>query len=1399
MQAFLIKTLLFQKVNGSYLLGILLMLLLSSPVFAQDGLLNDDFSSGNTNGWVASTPGASGALANGQLVITMALQSSGKYRGDFRKDGGVTFHAGNYPIVAIRFKKPPASNFFFDTNLGSYNNTNNNGTKIPMDTGNIYYWDLSVGKLGTTTLSTTAPTTLSLFQFKLADVVLTQAELAANDISFEIDWVKTFRSVTELRTYAGIVNPPAFEFTGTFSHPGLLHNTADLARIKDLVTRQVARPYESYKLLQANNKSSASYVKGGPFTYLTRDASLTIDGVGGGTVKDRVESDFLAAYYNALMWTITGNVANAQKSVEILDAYANKTIGIIGADAELNGLYGFILANAAEIMRYTYSSWPQANVQQCQTMLRSVFYPVLQNFRPCAHGNWDIICMKALMSIAIFNDDTAMFNKVVNYFYHGEGNGSINNYVLTDAGQLQESNRDQPHTMLAIGSLAELSEIALKQGVDLYTASSNAIMRGFEYTSKYNLGYTVPFQTSYEFCEKNYQDYTPEAISATGRGNFRAVFEIAYNHYFYRKGLQMPYTLEVMAAMGPEGAPFGADNPGYGSLLFYLSDSANHRFDTTGNYLKGLVNDQFTTGTDSWQAVTSGASAVSQNDQLLVSTVAQSNGTLRGDIRKNGGMSLFPKNYPILAVKMKKPAACNFTFDTNLGSYGNGSNKWTGKVGDEIYYYDLTKTGFGSGAVLLSTSFPTALTTFQFKVADISTGETSYTVDWVRTFKSVNELLALDPNTGLINDNFTTGADGWVAATTGATVVADSGQLKVTPALQSNGKYRGDIRKSAGATLYPGNYPIIAIKFKKPQVSNVIFDTNLGSYGNGNNKFTGQVGADVYYYDLTKTGFGASATILTVPTALTTFQFKIADIASGELSYAIDWVKAVKTVQDLEKLVPHVAQTIQFNAISNKLLGDADFNASAAATSGLPVNYTSSDTNVISFVNGMIHIRKAGTVVITAMQPGDSVFMPAEPVAQTFTVLPLHLSIQYKDGDNAQPGNNSIRPYWKLVNADSLAFAYKELTVRYWLTAENYAGINTWIDYAQLGSGNIKMKYVILEQPRDSALGYVEYSFESTAGTLAAGGSSGDIQSRLANQNWTNLKETDDYSYQNNSSYAVNDHITVYRNGMLVFGEEPAVVATVTKVKVLTQNRNNNTGTNSISTYLAISNEGNVPLAYGDLSARYWFTKEGTTSLNYWIDYALLGNSNVTGQFVAVTPAATAADTYFELKVNPAIGMLYPLSNTGNVQYRIAKSDWSGFNETNDYSYLPAAPMAENNHVTVYYKGQLIYGTEPANTDSTARAAIATAGIVPETIANKIMIYPNPVVGNRFFIKLNSALFEKAVPVKVYNMYGNLVLQKMVSQSQAGVLEIRLDKVLATGVYMVQLNDRQAVKLMIEK
>lgn len=1007
------------KINSLFNFTLVVVMILLLPCItaeAQTGLINDDFSTGNTYNWVAATAGSTGQIINGKYNVTFPAPSGGKYRADFKKNGGITFHAGNYPIIAIKINKPPRCNYFFDTNLGSYNDVNNNGTKIVTDSGNVFYWDLSTGKLGTTTLSTTQETILSAFQIKIADIVLTDEEIVTNKTNYQVDWVKSFASVDALRAFlnpSGTTNPQ-FEFSGTFVHPGLLHNATDLNRIKDLVAQQTGRPYQSYQALVASGKASATYTMKGPYSALTRDTSLTIDGVAGGTVKNNVESDFMAAYYNALMYKINGNETHALKAIQILDAYSATTKSIVGTDSELNGLYGFMLVNAAEIMRSTYPAWTAAKVLRCQNMLKSVFYPVIGNFKPCAHGNWDIICMKALMGIAIFTEDVAMFNKTVNYYYYGEGNGSIKNYVLTDAGQLQESNRDQPHVMLAIGSLAELAEMALKQGVDLYSANNNAIMRGYEYTAQYNLGLDVPYQTSYDYCEKNYQDYTPTAISSNGRGDLRAVFEIAYNHYVYRKGLTMPQTMNVLAKMGPEGAPFGADNPGYGSLLFYLNSATDYQFANVG-----LIDDNFTTSPGTWKAVTTGSVATAEDGQLKITTVIQSNGKGRGDMQNNV-TTVHSGNYPILAIKMKKPATCNFTFDTSLGSYGNGANKWTGKVGEEIYYYDLTKTGFGATPTMLSSTDATTLSTFQFKVADIASGETSYTVDWVKTVKTVGELSAFDPATGLINDNFLTTTDGWNVVTTGATAVADSGQLKVTLAKQTNGSYRGDIKKTAGTTLYPMNYPIVAIKFKKPVVANITLDSNLGSFGNGSNKWTGKIGNDIYYFDLSKTGFGSSSP-LTNPTALTIFQFKIADITSGETGYQVDWIKTVKTVAELQTLTAPAYQTITFAALDTMKVGAADF-GSAVATSGLPVTFLSSNENVATIVNGKIHIVGAGTSEISATQAGDVNYYAADVVKRTLTVVKKEQNITFNSISEKTIGDSDFDA--GAISTSKLAISY---------------------------------------------------------------------------------------------------------------------------------------------------------------------------------------------------------------------------------------------------------------------------------------------------------------------------------------------------------------------------------------
>jgi len=81
-------------------------------------------------------------------------------------------------------------------------------------------------------------------------------------------------------------------------------------------------------------------------------------------------------------------------------------------------------------------------------------------------------------------------------------------------------------------------------------------------------------------------------------------------------------------------------------------------------------------------------------------------------------------------------------------------------------------------------------------------------------------------------------------------------------------------------------------------------------------------------------------------------------------------------------------QNIIFGSLPIKYIGDAAFNLTATAGSGLTVTYTSSNTNVATVLGSLVTIMGEGTTTITASQAGDSNWNAASSVPQTLTVQP---------------------------------------------------------------------------------------------------------------------------------------------------------------------------------------------------------------------------------------------------------------------------------------------------------------------------------------------------------------------------------------------------------------------------
>ena len=342
-----------------------------------------------------------------------------------------------------------------------------------------------------------------------------------------------------------------------FIHPGLLHSREELAFIKKKVDAGEEPWKTAWEGLRASSSASLDYTPR-PRAEVVRGTNNNPN-IG----SSEMSRDSGAAYTHALQWCLTGNEAHARKAVEILNTWSATLKAVSGHDTKLLiGMTGVTFCNAAELMRHTYTGWLQSDQKRFEHLLREVFYAPIKDFFPAANGNWDASMIQTMLAMGVFLDDRTMFQRAVDYYLKGEGNGAIQNY-FNAFGECQESGRDQAHTQMGIGFLGCAAEMAWKQGTDLYGAADNRLAIGFEYTAKYNLGHDVPYEPYRSFEGK----YFYRSLSAVSRGRFAPIYQRIVYHYHARKGLDMPFSREVAAKGATEGRSGGAHVP-WGALMF---------------------------------------------------------------------------------------------------------------------------------------------------------------------------------------------------------------------------------------------------------------------------------------------------------------------------------------------------------------------------------------------------------------------------------------------------------------------------------------------------------------------------------------------------------------------------------------------------------------------------------------------------------------------------------------------------------------------------------------------------------------------------------------------------------------------------------------------------------------
>jgi hypothetical protein len=276
--------------------------------------------------------------------------------------------------------------------------------------------------------------------------------------------------------------------TAAFVHPGALHTTEDFKRIRTHVVNGDEPWNKTWTLL-----TSSSYAQS---SYLPSPKETVYRGYNGVDSENypSLYRDTAAAYQLAIRWLVSNDTSYADAAVNILSSWAASLTDIEGTSDKFlaSGLYGYQMANAAELMR-DYSGWSSNNKTLTGAMLTNVFASMNTRFLEEHNGqdyyhyyaNWDQCNLASLLAIGIFTDNQTMFEYAVNYVRTGPSNGAlpvftIANYTEPDTGKIltqgQEAGRDQGHATLDMMLLGVIAQHAYNQGIDLFAEYENGIL-----------------------------------------------------------------------------------------------------------------------------------------------------------------------------------------------------------------------------------------------------------------------------------------------------------------------------------------------------------------------------------------------------------------------------------------------------------------------------------------------------------------------------------------------------------------------------------------------------------------------------------------------------------------------------------------------------------------------------------------------------------------------------------------------------------------------------------------------------------------------------------------------------------------------------------------------------------
>ncbi|MFD7815314.1 alginate lyase family protein [Streptomyces sp. NPDC059785] len=298
-----------------------------------------------------------------------------------------------------------------------------------------------------------------------------------------------------------------------FVHPGVLVSKAQLDAARTHVD-EGKQPWLNAFLDMRDSKYGSYAYRAQPYETVECPPDAA---AGHGCVEER--EDAIAAYTQALLWSVTGERKHAGKAIEIMDAWSARVRRHTAANAGLQTAWaGSTWARAAEIVRHTGAGWPRADVARFKTMLRTAYLPEVTREVPDFNGNWDLVMTDAAIGMAVFLDDQQAFDhalkrfreRVPAYFYlRKDGKEPVTPAGSTvdtpqkmttywfgqrryEDGVAQETCRNFKHVGYALAATAHIAETAWHQGVDLYREVEDRLRAAVSFHARYQSGEPAP-------------------------------------------------------------------------------------------------------------------------------------------------------------------------------------------------------------------------------------------------------------------------------------------------------------------------------------------------------------------------------------------------------------------------------------------------------------------------------------------------------------------------------------------------------------------------------------------------------------------------------------------------------------------------------------------------------------------------------------------------------------------------------------------------------------------------------------------------------------------------------------------------------------------------------------------